>query len=138
VSEQYSCFGILARFEHGTYVFLGWDAHHNAFHLPLNFRQLTGIPFPGVVIADVATSTEPVYTQKSLSRDGIGKVYLGREISQVMGHRGAVVRKYKTRTFKPLYDSATQQRRAPIRALCWSGNTFLPLNLPSSDGVRLG
>jgi ubiquinone/menaquinone biosynthesis C-methylase UbiE len=38
-------------------------------------------------------STLPVpdrpYTQVTPSRDGIGKVYLGREISQVMGHRGA-------------------------------------------------
>ena len=29
-----------------------------------------------------------VYTKKSPSPDGTGKVYLGREISQVMGHRG--------------------------------------------------
>ncbi|MGK7296248.1 MAG: class I SAM-dependent methyltransferase [Candidatus Wenzhouxiangella sp. M2_3B_020] len=29
------------------------------------------------------------YTEKSPSRDGIGKVYMGREISHVMGHRGA-------------------------------------------------
>jgi FkbM family methyltransferase len=31
-----------------------------------------------------------VYTQTEPSRNGIGKVYMGREISQVMGHRGAV------------------------------------------------
>ncbi|MEE4161773.1 MAG: methyltransferase domain-containing protein [Woeseiaceae bacterium] len=31
----------------------------------------------------------PVYEQKRPSRDGIGKVYMGREISQVMGHLGA-------------------------------------------------
>ena len=41
----------------------------------------------------VGGSTPPVpdspYTQIAPSRDGIGKVYLGREISQVMGHRGA-------------------------------------------------
>jgi FkbM family methyltransferase len=36
-----------------------------------------------------ATDTSDVYTQKPPSRDGIGKVYMGREISQVMGHRGA-------------------------------------------------
>lgn len=30
-----------------------------------------------------------MYTFSPPSRDGIGKVYLGREISQVMGHRGA-------------------------------------------------
>ena len=29
------------------------------------------------------------YEIKRASRDGIGKVYLGREISQVMGHRAA-------------------------------------------------
>ncbi len=31
----------------------------------------------------------PSYSQITPSRDGIGKVYMGREISQVMGHRGA-------------------------------------------------
>ena len=35
-----------------------------------------------------ATDTS-VYTQRTPSRDGTGKVYFGREISQVMGHRGA-------------------------------------------------
>jgi len=33
--------------------------------------------------------TSDVYSQTSPSRDGIGKVYMGREISKVMGHRGA-------------------------------------------------
>ena len=31
----------------------------------------------------------PAYTQVPASRDGIGKVYMGREIAQVMGHEGA-------------------------------------------------
>ena len=31
----------------------------------------------------------PDYTQVPASRDGIGKVYMGREIAQVMGHQGA-------------------------------------------------
>ncbi|MEM9743682.1 MAG: class I SAM-dependent methyltransferase [Pseudomonadota bacterium] len=35
------------------------------------------------------TSNEPRYESRRPSRDGIGKVYLGREISQVMGHLGA-------------------------------------------------
>ena len=35
------------------------------------------------------TDTTGVYTQRAPSRNGIGKVYMGREISQVMGHRGA-------------------------------------------------
>ena len=33
--------------------------------------------------------TSGVYSYKTPSRDGIGKVYMGREISKVMGHRGA-------------------------------------------------
>jgi len=36
-----------------------------------------------------ATDTSDVYSQRPPSRDGIGKVYMGREISKVMGHRGA-------------------------------------------------
>ena len=36
-----------------------------------------------------SSDTSGVYTQKEPSRNGIGKVYMGREISQVMGHRGA-------------------------------------------------
>ncbi len=32
---------------------------------------------------------DTVYSWTTPSRDGIGKVYMGREISQVMGHRGA-------------------------------------------------
>jgi ubiquinone/menaquinone biosynthesis C-methylase UbiE len=35
------------------------------------------------------TDAAPHYESKAPSRDGIGKVYMGREISQVMGHRGA-------------------------------------------------
>ncbi len=40
-------------------------------------------PSPSTPIAD------SVYQQKTPSRDGIGKVYMGREIAQVMGHLGA-------------------------------------------------
>jgi ubiquinone/menaquinone biosynthesis C-methylase UbiE len=35
------------------------------------------------------TSSEEVYQMRSPSRDGIGKYYMGREISHVMGHQGA-------------------------------------------------
>ncbi len=35
------------------------------------------------------TDTSGVYTQTEPSSDGTGKVYMGREISKVMGHRGA-------------------------------------------------
>ena len=39
--------------------------------------------------APAAADTTDGYTQRPPSRDGIGKVYMGREISKVMGHRGA-------------------------------------------------
>jgi len=49
-----------------------------------------------LVLAPTATGqsapppdTGDVYSQKSASRDGTGKVYMGREISTVMGHRGS-------------------------------------------------
>ena len=34
-------------------------------------------------------SIAPIYQQRQPSRDGTGKIYMGREISHVMGHRGA-------------------------------------------------
>ncbi|HEX4797512.1 MAG TPA: class I SAM-dependent methyltransferase [Humisphaera sp.] len=34
-------------------------------------------------------ATQPIYTTTRPSPDGIGKVYMGREIAQVMGHLGA-------------------------------------------------
>jgi FkbM family methyltransferase len=52
-----------------------------------------GVPTAGCQPADAPTAdttdTSAVYTRKPPSRDGIGKVYMGREISKVMGHRGA-------------------------------------------------
>ncbi|MEO1430944.1 MAG: methyltransferase [Cyanobacteria bacterium J06632_19] len=43
------------------------------------------------VYTGLASTSNDVYQQKSIaSSDGIGKVYMGREISQVMGHKGAM------------------------------------------------
>jgi ubiquinone/menaquinone biosynthesis C-methylase UbiE len=39
--------------------------------------------------ADAPPATEPIYTTCAPSPDGIGKVYMGREIAQVMGHMAA-------------------------------------------------
>ena len=39
--------------------------------------------------AAAAATTQPVYQSVAPSSDGIGKVYMGREIAQVMGHEGA-------------------------------------------------
>ena len=51
--------------------------------------------FAAVLLAAVASAAAqtppaaPVYTKTTASPDGIGKVYAGREIAQVMGHSGA-------------------------------------------------
>jgi len=44
------------------------------------------------IAADAASSTVSapgIYEQRTPNRDGIGKIYMGREISHVMGHQGA-------------------------------------------------
>jgi ubiquinone/menaquinone biosynthesis C-methylase UbiE len=46
-------------------------------------------PAPERRSAAPSDTTDTLYTQRPPSRNGIGKVYLGREISKVMGHRGA-------------------------------------------------
>ncbi|MEM7712239.1 MAG: methyltransferase domain-containing protein [Cyanobacteria bacterium P01_A01_bin.68] len=51
---------------------------------------LVGFIFYPINTAFANTSND-IYQQKSIaSSDGIGKVYMGREISQVMGHKGAM------------------------------------------------
>ena len=42
-----------------------------------------------VLAAFVALAAEPLYRQTAPSADGIGKLYMGREIAQVMGWQGA-------------------------------------------------
>lgn len=46
----------------------------------------SGLPAIG---AETAKAGHPGYTKGQASRDGIGKFYMGREISHVMGHLGA-------------------------------------------------
>lgn len=41
------------------------------------------------VQADAPPATQPIYTSCPPSSDGIGKVYMGREIANVMGHQAA-------------------------------------------------
>ena len=55
--------------------------------MPLPHRLLIALVFiAGWSSAAFATD---VYTPTTPSPDGIGKVYMGREIAQVMGHQGA-------------------------------------------------
>ena len=55
-------------------------------------RYLTVIGWLGLLVLTLighATESGSPYTTRVPSRDGIGKYYMGREISHVMGHRGA-------------------------------------------------
>ena len=56
----------------------------------LDTLRLSIVLLAALLIGPIAHADEaPIYETRTPSRDGIGKVYMGREISQVMGHRGA-------------------------------------------------
>ncbi|MGB3493641.1 MAG: class I SAM-dependent methyltransferase [Elainellaceae cyanobacterium] len=46
-------------------------------------------PSPAYAVTASQSAPDHGYTYRQPSSDGIGKIYMGREISQVMGHRGA-------------------------------------------------
>ncbi|MCZ6458669.1 MAG: SAM-dependent methyltransferase, partial [Gammaproteobacteria bacterium] len=50
---------------------------------------LLGLLLTLAAVAESAEPAKPIYEQRQPSRDGIGKFYMGREISHVMGHRGS-------------------------------------------------
>jgi len=60
-----------------------------AIHLLLSLCLLPGALFCGTASAKETVHESHAYRYAEASRDGIGKFYMGREISQVMGHRGA-------------------------------------------------
>ena len=74
---------------------------------------VTGLIFlcftPSASIADSPKppATQPVYTTTQPSYDGIGKVYMGREIANVMSHEGADWLERPTR----------EQEEAPSKAI---------------------
>jgi precorrin-6B methylase 2 len=51
--------------------------------LPFITCLLIGLP-----LSAETPATQPIYSTTQPSSDGIGKVYMGREIAQVMGHQG--------------------------------------------------
>ena len=69
-------------------------ARHNSFSFfPRAFARLATVCFLLIFVAScgatAATLTDGSYSYKSPSADGIGKVYFGREIANVMGYQGA-------------------------------------------------
>jgi SAM-dependent methyltransferase len=60
--------------------------------LLLTALLLVPTPRPALASGDETSTIAPLpdhYTEGEASRDGIGRFYMGREISHVMGHRGA-------------------------------------------------
>ena len=51
--------------------------------------KLTTAALAALLLLPLGTAAEAVYRLGDASRDGIGKFYMGREISHVMGHLGA-------------------------------------------------
>lgn len=66
------------------------NRNHKLDFFGIILLMLLGLSFYPVNAASASIFTD-VYQHKLIpSSDGIGKVYMGREISQVMGHRGAM------------------------------------------------
>ena len=76
--------------------------------------------------ATTTISADAVYQQRSPSRDGIGKFYMGREIAQVMGHLGADWLERPTR-------EREEQPQALIKAL-----NFKPTDVVADIGAGTG
>ncbi|WP_295885459.1 class I SAM-dependent methyltransferase [uncultured Thiohalocapsa sp.] len=66
-----------------------WRGRPGPARRPLAPAALLGSLLLAAAAAPALADSAPHYETKAPSRDGIGKVYMGREISQVMGHRGA-------------------------------------------------
>jgi ubiquinone/menaquinone biosynthesis C-methylase UbiE len=77
-------------------------------------RQTFVLLFLGcLLVPEPALTEQPLeqhghYSYREPSRDGIGKYYFGREISQVMGHQGAAWLERRTRTSEELPDKVVE------------------------------
>ncbi len=89
----------------------------------------------GAMLAE--TATPDIYTHyhsRRSSADGIGKVYLGREISQVMGHRGAAWLERPSRSWEEHPADLVQQLNlspADVVADIGAGTGYMTFRLSS-------
>lgn len=66
---------------------------------------------------ELSLNEDSPYGAKAASRDGIGKVYLGREIAQVMGHQGAYWLERSSRRIEERPDQAIDLLNLPPDAV---------------------
>ncbi len=106
---------------------------------------LTGLKriFVGFVISAIAlyfmtqsamALGSSAYTYKKPSFDGIGKVYMGREIAEVMGHEGADWLERSTRILEedpPLLIESLQLKQSDVVADIGAGTGYIALQIAS-------
>ena len=74
---------------------------------------LCAVLVSGTSLAQTPRATYGEYTHAPPTRDGTGKYYLGREIAQVMGHRGAQWLERKSRLDEEAPDQLVQSMHLP-------------------------
>ena len=81
----------------------------------------------------------PIYQQYPASTDGIGKVYMGREIAQVMGYQGAAWLERETRESEERTDillRALNLKKGMIVADIGAGTGYLSRRMADSVGLQ--
>lgn len=87
---------------------------------------------------DTKTVAKPIYQQYPASSDGIGKVYMGREIAQIMGYQGAAWLERESREKEERTDillRALNLKKGMVVADIGAGTGYLSRRM--ADGVGL-
>ena len=90
------------------------------------------------VFADSIVTPKPVYQQYPASADGIGKVYMGREIAQVMGYQGAAWLERETRESEERTDillRALNLKQGMVVADIGAGTGYLSRRMADNVGA---
>ena len=83
-------------------------------------------------------AANPIYQQYPASADGIGKVYMGREIAQIMGYQGAAWLERETRESEERTDvllRALNLKKGMIVADIGAGTGYLSRRMANSVGA---
>ena len=78
---------------------------------------LVVLPAAHISQADSQDTAEPQYSTGTPSKDGIGKFYHGREIAQVMGHRGVPWLERNSRVYEEMPDLVVRAMNLPPDAV---------------------
>ena len=90
-------------------------------------------------LADNKAATKPVYQQYPATADGIGKVYMGREIAQIMGYQGAAWLERESREAEERTDillRALNLKKGMVVADIGAGTGYLSRRMADSVGLQ--